>query len=99
MTTTIPLRATPPQPSPGTDSEQAIDARETGRVMATVLLAAGPAAAPAVARANQGLARLGRAPLRDRDFVVSTPEELAPRIPVELRADLAELLLDLAAGE
>ena len=41
-----------------------------------------------MARANASLARLRRAPLGEHDFVVSTPEELAPRIPVELREAL-----------
>ncbi len=67
--------------------------------MATVLLAGGPATAEAVERASLGLARLGRPPLSDRDLVVSTPEQLAPLIPVEMREGLAELLIDLSEGE
>jgi MoxR-like ATPase len=97
--TSIPLTASRPAPPPDPDPERAVDAREAGRVMATVLLAAGPAVAAAIDCANRGLARLGCPPLCDRDFVLSTPEELAPRIPVELRPDLAELLIELAAGE
>ncbi|MFT3770291.1 MAG: MoxR family ATPase [Minicystis sp.] len=74
------------------------DVREVGRVVATVLLAGGAVPPDAIARANRGLARLGRPPLIDRDFVVTTPEELAPLIPVELRAAVGELLIE-AAGE
>ena len=62
------------------------DVREVGRVVATVLLATGTPSPAALALANQGLARLGRAALIDRDLVVTTPEELAPQIPPELRA-------------
>jgi MoxR-like ATPase len=73
--------------------------REVGRVMATVLLAGGPPTPGAIEQANADLARFGRPPLTERDFTVSTPEELAPLIPPDVRADLAELLLELSAGE
>jgi MoxR-like ATPase len=76
-----------------------VDAREAGRVVATVLLAAGPTTSQAVERADAGLRRLGRAGLAEGDFVVSTPEELAPLIPADLRPGLAELLLVLAGDE
>ncbi len=75
------------------------DAREAGRVVASVLLAAGAPAPELVARANAGLHRLSLAPLAERDFTVSTPEELAPIIPPELRDALADLVLDLAGEE
>jgi MoxR-like ATPase len=75
------------------------DARECGRVVASVLLAGGAPPAEAVEAANRGLARFGRPPLAERDFVVTTPEELAALIPVELRADLGDLLLEVAGGE
>ena len=75
------------------------DVREIGRIVATVLLAGGESAAHDVARANEGLARLGRPAMGDRDFVVSTPEELAPLVPFELRAGLAKLLLTISADE
>ena len=52
-----------------------------------------------VAQANHGLERLCLAPLTQRDSVVSTPEELAPVIPPELRGALADLLLELAGDE
>jgi MoxR-like ATPase len=68
-------------------------------VVASVLLAGGAVPPAAVALANQGLARLGRAPLAERDFVVSTPEELALYIPGPLRAPLAQLLLEVAGDE
>ncbi|MEO7328995.1 MAG: AAA family ATPase [Minicystis sp.] len=75
------------------------DAREASRVVASVLLAAGAPTSEIVAQANQGLTRLKRAPLGERDNVVSTPEELAPRIPIDLREALGELLLTLSEGE
>ncbi|HEY8079320.1 MAG TPA: AAA family ATPase [Labilithrix sp.] len=74
-------------------------AREAGRVVASVLLAAGTPAPDLVARANAGLHRLSLAPLADRDFTVSTPEELAPIIPLELRDAIADLVLELAGDE
>jgi MoxR-like ATPase len=89
----------PPPCSDAAPIPAPIDAREAGRVVATVLLAGGPATAEAVERASLGLARLGRPPLSDRDLVVSTPEQLAPLIPVEMREGLAEILIDLSEGE
>jgi MoxR-like ATPase len=74
------------------------DAREAGRVVASVLLAA-PVTPDMVARANQGLARLQLAPLSDRDSEVSTPEELAPLIPPHLRDALADLVLEIAGND
>ncbi len=75
------------------------DAREASRVVASVLLAAGEAPVEMIARAYEGLVGLQRAPLGERDLVVSTPEELAPRIPIELREALGELLIALSEGE
>ncbi len=75
------------------------DAREAGRLVATVLLAGGPPPPELMARANAGLVRLGGAPLEDRDFVVTTPEELAPLIPPTLREPLADMLLELSGDE
>ena len=87
---------------------------EAGRLVASVLLAAsagsaGSAGLPAralpadvarlVEQANQGLGRLSLLPLAERDFVVSTPEELAPLMPEHLRGALADLLLELAGDE
>jgi MoxR-like ATPase len=83
----------------GHDSGVRTDAREVGRVVATVLFAGGSVTPEAVARANQGLARLGRPPLGDGDQVAATPEELAPVIPVELREALGEILLELSGDE
>jgi MoxR-like ATPase len=93
----MPTMPTSPHAPP--DAEPAIDVRETGRVVATVLMATGSASAAVVLEANQALARLGRPPLTERDAVVSTPEELAHRIPVELRPALAEVLVALSADE
>ena len=76
------------------------DAREAGRLVASVILAAGTGTSGAlVEQANRGLVRLGLLPLAERDFVVTTPEELAPLMPEPLRGALADLLLELAAGE
>ena len=91
---------TPPTPpSQAAPPPASFDAREAGRVVATVLLAGGPATAEAVERASVGLGRLGRPPLSERDLVVSTPEQLAPLIPAEMREGLAEILIDLSEGE
>jgi hypothetical protein len=75
------------------------DVREAGRVVATVILAAGPASEGDVERASRGLARLGRPPLAERDLVVSTPEQLAPLIPPSHREGLAALLIELSEGD
>jgi len=84
----VPVLATP-----------ATDARHAGPVVANLLLASGGVEPHELARANAGLAALGRPPLADRDAVADTPEALAPRIPVELRVDLLELLYALAGDE
>ena len=75
------------------------DPRESGRVVASVLLAAGSVPPTLVERASHGLVRLSLAPLCERDFVVSTPEELAPLVPPQLRHALADLLLELTGDE
>ena len=72
------------------------DAREVGRVVATVLLASGEPSPEDLERANECLARLARPALGERDFAVATPEELGPRIPLDLRGPLSEMLFDLA---
>ena len=87
-----------PQPPPPA-SPTLFDAREAGRVVASVLMARGPVAPALVAQASQGLVRLCLPPLAEHDFVVSTPEELAPLMPPQLRGALADLLLEVAAGE
>ena len=78
---------------------ESTDVREVGRVVATVLLAGGAVLPDAIARANRGLAELGRPPLTERDFVVTTPEELAPCIPEAWRAAVGALLLETAGDE
>jgi MoxR-like ATPase len=75
------------------------DPREAGRVVGSVLAASGEPSRALIEIANRGLARLGRPALIERDFVISTPEEIAPVIPAELRVGLAELLLELSAEE
>ena len=82
--------------SPGLSTP--FDTREAGRLVATVLLAA-PLMPGLVEQANRALVRLSLVPLTQRDFVVSTPEELAPLIPPQLRDALADLLLELAGDE
>lgn len=75
---------------------------EAGRLVASVLLAAGGAAPDLpelVARASVALVRLSLPGLSAHDLVVSTPEELAPRIPAALRGALAALVTELATGE
>ena len=80
-------------------TESSTDVREVGRVVATVLLAGGDATPRAIEQANEDLARFGRPPLAERDLTVSTPEELAPLIPPDIRADLGDLLLELSTDE
>ncbi len=92
-----PALAEPPPPEPR--PVPVTDARRAGRVVGGLLLATGTPTADEIARANQGMRRLGRPALGDRDFVVETPEQLAPLIPAELRPALVELLLDLAGDE
>ena len=73
--------------------------REAGRIVAGVILASGHAPPALFEVANRGLARLCLAPLAQDDFVLSTPEELAPLVAPHLRDALAELLLELAADD
>ena len=75
------------------------DVREVGRVVASVLHAAGAPPAELVARADLALVRLGRPTVRERDLEISSPEELASRIPEDLRPILADVLFDLAGDE
>jgi MoxR-like ATPase len=75
------------------------EAREAGRVVASVLAASAPLAPELVAYANQGLTRLMLAPLAERDFTPSTPEELAPIIPPHLRDALADLIVQIAGQD
>jgi MoxR-like ATPase len=85
--------------TPHSDVQQQHDPREAGRVVATVLLAAGPVAPTLVEQAHVAHARLTHPRLTERDFVPSTPEELAPLIPPRLRDALGDLILDLAGSE
>ena len=75
------------------------DAREATRIVAGVLVAAGGVPSAAVAAANRVLARISLGPLREQDFLAATPEELAPRIPPQLRGPLVDLLLEVAGDE
>jgi MoxR-like ATPase len=72
--------------------------RRAGRVVAGVLLAAGTPTEEEIVWSNDALGRLGRPPLTDADFVLGSPEELAPLIPEELRPGLLELI-ELLAGD
>jgi MoxR-like ATPase len=78
---------------------ESFDAREAGRVVASVLVASAPLAPELVAYANQGLTRLQLVPLAERDFTPATPEELAPIIPPSLRDALADLIVQIAGQD
>src|SRR4051812_15706828 len=75
------------------------DVRVLGRVVASVLLAAGDASPEELARANAALSVFNRPALGDADFVPATPEQLARLVPEEMRASMFELLLELAGDE
>jgi MoxR-like ATPase len=75
------------------------DPREAGRVVASVLLAGASPTDAERGRANRLLARLGRPALSARDEVVTTPEEIAARIPADLRPGLADIVLELSECE
>jgi MoxR-like ATPase len=75
------------------------DIRMVARAIAGVLLAPGAYTEAELARANEALSALGRPALAESDCVAETPERLAPTIPPELRAALAELLYELAGDE
>jgi MoxR-like ATPase len=72
---------------------------ELGRAIAGILQASGRFTDAEVERANAALSALGRLPLADNDFVLATPEQLAPTVPVELRAVMLELFTELAGDE
>src|SRR4051812_19758480 len=72
------------------------DVRVLGRVVASVLLAAGDATADELARANAALSVFNRPALTDAEFVPATPEQLATLVPVVLRVSMHELLVDMA---
>jgi MoxR-like ATPase len=93
------LRMTTKDPAPTATPLPDRDPREAGRVVASVLFASGPPSEADVARANRELARLGRAAMSSRDEVVTTPEELAARIPIDLRDGLADLVVALAGDD
>jgi MoxR-like ATPase len=69
-------------------------------VVASVLLAAGDPSGEDIQRANDGLSALGRPRLDfERDAVAASPEELAPSVPIEMRAAMCELLYAIAGNE
>jgi MoxR-like ATPase len=69
-------------------------------VVASVLLAAGDPTGEEIERANDGLSALGRPRLDfTRDAIEATPEEVAPRVPIEMRVAVLELLYALAGVE
>ncbi len=92
----VPLAPRPPAVTP---APAITDARRAARIVGGLLLSTGTPAAEEVTRANAGLGRLGRAPLGQGDFVVETPESLAPLVPAELRPGLLALLVELAGDE
>ncbi len=69
------------------------------QVVAGVLIAVGQITEDEVARANAGLANLGLPALAREHFVATTPELLAPHVPVEIRAHLLDILYALAGDE
>ena len=69
------------------------------RVISGVLLATGAPNAGDLARANEAMAALGWPALAAHDFVIETPESLAPSVPVELRPALLHVLYALAGDE
>jgi MoxR-like ATPase len=81
------------------DASTSWDLREASRVVATLLLASGVPSNELVARANEGLARLGRPPLGEHDAKPATPEELARAIPPDARGGLSALLFQLAGDD
>jgi MoxR-like ATPase len=93
------LSLSQPPVTPGFAPPDATDAREVGRVVATVLLASGMPTREELARANGALAVLGRPPLGDHDFALASPEELASKTPVSMRAVLADIVFDLAGED
>jgi MoxR-like ATPase len=84
---------------PGAEHANRADIRRIGRVVAGILRATGEPTTRELERAAQGLAALGRPPLAGDDFVIETPEALAPVIPAEQRAGVLALLYDLAGDE
>ena len=80
-------------------AEQTTDARETSRVVATVLWASGTPTDEDVVRADAGLARFGRPALQPHDLAPATPEELAESIPPTLRAGVCALLFEIAGND
>ena len=84
------------QPSP---PPPITDPRSVGQLVGGVLLATGAPMAHDIERANAWLRALGRPLLTERDLVRETPELLAPRIPIELRAGVLDALYDLAGDE
>ena len=70
-----------------------------GVLVAGVLGATGTYTADELARANAGLAALGRPALTDGDFIAVTPETLAPRVPEQWRAGLLDIAYTLAGDE
>ena len=85
--------------TPDARTPERLDPREVGRVVASVLSASGAWTQDDVARADAGLARLGRPALARDDFGDATPEELAPVVPPLLRFGVAALLHELAGAD
>jgi MoxR-like ATPase len=63
------------------------------------LLAIGEPSGDDLARANEAMAALGWSALTAHDFVIETPEALAPGVPGELRGPLLDVLYALAGDE
>jgi len=89
--------APPAVPPPRTSA--ATDARFAGRIVGSMLVATGAPTQEELALASAALVDLGRAALADADLVTGTPEALAPRLPIELRVGVLEVLYTLAGDE
>jgi MoxR-like ATPase len=84
---------------PALPESNAGDLRRARRVIAGVLLATGAPSQADLARAGEAFGALGWPPLTQGDFVIETPESLAPAVPPELRAAVLHLVYELAGDE
>ena len=89
-----------PTGTPAVVASRPTDPRRANQAVAGLLVAAGSPTPHDVARANHGLADMGRPALADADVTGETPPEaLAPLVPDELRLAVLDLLYTLAGDE
>jgi MoxR-like ATPase len=93
----VPSSAPPAVPPP--PRSVATDARFAGRIVGSMLVATGAPTQDDLALASGALVDLGRSALVEADLVAATPEALAPRLPIELRIGVLEVLYTLAGDE